>query len=272
MSLAVSLGSPALAVDFDSGVFEFQQKMATKGDAQAQYRLGVLYETGKGTKASYDEALAWYKKSASQNYKPAELRITYLDIKKSGYNKTKHAAWLKDLQAEANNSGEMMMLLASMHESGFIVDRNLNTAQDLLKKATFKNIPGSEAELERIEALVAKEAEQNKLQQAEQDRKRKAEEAKKAEEARIAKEKKAQEALSRQQSQSELQKKKLEEEKRRIAEEKRKLEEQRRALAEQQAKQQAKQTAAPKETKDEDTGFDTDPCKGPKARFMTMCK
>ena len=275
MALAVSISTPVIAIDFDAGVFEFQQKMANKGDAQAQYRLGVLFETGKGTKTSYDEALAWYKKSAGQNYKPAEIRITYMDIKKTGYKKSKHAAWLKELQTEAKSSGELMMLLASMHENGFIVKKDLNKTENLLKKATFKNIPGSESELERIEVLIEREnaraAEKKKTQQAEQARKQKAEQARKAQEKQAQEAKAKQDALSRQQSQTDQQKKKLQTEKRRIAEEKRKLEQQRRALAEQQAKQ-SKAAAAKQEPKKSDTGFDTDPCKGPKARFMTMCK
>ena len=273
MALAVSLSTPVIAVDFDTGVFEFQQKMASKGDAQAQYRLGVLYETGKGTKTSYEEALSWYTKSAAQKYKPAEIRITYLDIKKTGYNKSKHAGWLKELQTAAKDSGEMMMLLASMHETGFIVKKDLNKSQDLLKKAVFKNIPGAEAELERIEVLADREntrqAEEKKKQQAEQERKRKADEARKAKEKQAQEAKARQDAIARQQSQTDQQRKKLEAEQRRIAEEKRRLEEQKRKLAEEQkAKKQATQAAQ----KDESEGFDTDPCKGPKARFMTMCK
>ena len=274
MALAISLTTPVIAVDFDTGVFEFQQKMANKGDAQAQYRLGVLYETGKGTKTSYEEALAWYTKSAAQKYKPAEIRITYLDIKKTGYNKSKHGAWLKELQTAAKDSGEMMMLLASMHETGFIVNKDLNKSQDLLKKAVFKNIPGAEAELERIEVLADREnsrqAEEKKKQQAEQERKRKADEARKAKEKQAQEAKARQDALARQQSQTDQQRKKLEAEKRRIEEEKRKLEQQRRALAEKQAKQSKAAAAKPKS--DTQDGFDTDPCKGPKARFMTMCK
>ena len=279
MALAVSLSTPVIAVDFDAGVFEFQQKMADKGDAQAQYRLGVLFETGKGTKTSYDEALAWFKKSAAQNYRPVELRITYLDIKKTGYKKSKHGSWLKELQSEAESSGELMMLLASMHEKGFIVKKDLTKTESLLKKAIFKNAPGAESELERIEVLLerekAKKSEQKKKQQAEQQRKQKAEQARKAKEKQAQEAKAKQDAIAKQQSQTSQQKKQLEAEKRRIAEEKRKLEQQRRALAEQQAKQQAKQSkaaAAKQESKKSDTGFDTDPCKGPKARFMTMCK
>ena len=274
MALAISISTPAIAIDFDAGVFEFQQKMANKGDAQAQYRLGVLFETGKGTKTSYDEALTWYKKSAKQNYNPAKIRITYLDIKKTGYKKAKHGSWLKELKTEAQTSGELMMLLASMHEKGFIVKKDLKKTKDLLKKATFKNAPGAESELERIEALLdrqnARATEQKKKQQADQERKQKADQARKAKEKQAQAAKAKQDAIAQQQSQTEQQKKKLEAEKRRIAKEKRKLEQQRRALAKQQAKQS--KAANKKQNKKESHGFDTDPCKGPKARFMTMCK
>ncbi|MDH5765274.1 MAG: sel1 repeat family protein [Gammaproteobacteria bacterium] len=264
IALTLGLSLPVMGVNFDSGVFEFQSKMANKGDAQAQYRLGVLYETGKGTKASDAEALAWYQKAAKQNYTPAKLRITYLDIKKTGYDKGKHGAWLKELQTEAKQSGELMMLVASMHETGFILPKDLEQAHNQLKKAVSKNTPGSESELERIEALMLKEeaaskaAEEKKRQQAALAKKRQ------AEEAALAQQRQAQQSQAKQQADLAKRKQQLEAEKKRIAAEKHKLEEQKRKLAEQQNKSKAA-SAAPVDDS-------SDPCKGPKARFMTMCK
>ena len=52
---------------------------AAKGDAEAQYNLGYLYDTND--KPNYKEALKWLRKSADQNNADAEyaLGIMYSD-------------------------------------------------------------------------------------------------------------------------------------------------------------------------------------------------
>ena len=40
--------------------------ISTLGDADAQNRLGFLYESGKGATADYAQAVNWYRKAASR--------------------------------------------------------------------------------------------------------------------------------------------------------------------------------------------------------------
>jgi TPR repeat protein len=54
---------------------------AEAGDAQAQFVLGSHYFDGRGVAQDYGQALAWYRKSADQNYAPA------LAIQALGFNK-----------------------------------------------------------------------------------------------------------------------------------------------------------------------------------------
>ena len=39
---------------------------ADKGDAQAQFNLGLLYQRGDGVPKDYGKAVSWYRKSAEQ--------------------------------------------------------------------------------------------------------------------------------------------------------------------------------------------------------------
>lgn len=39
---------------------------AKKGNKAAQYRIGEMYETGKGTELDYEQAMYWYKRSSSR--------------------------------------------------------------------------------------------------------------------------------------------------------------------------------------------------------------
>ena len=46
--------------------------------------MGFMYEQGLGVTASTDEAISWYKKSASHGYVEAKVALSHLGIK-SGY-------------------------------------------------------------------------------------------------------------------------------------------------------------------------------------------
>ncbi len=154
--LAVNhLNLAAEAYDTSASVFRFQKTMAQRGNTESQFKLGLMYETGSGAKQNALTAQSWYKKAAKQNYKPAINRLTYLEIKKSGF-KSNHQQWLKDLQKDARfNEGEALFLLGQMYSEGTGVHKSLTRALELLRNAAGGNIPGSEAEIVRVEQELA---------------------------------------------------------------------------------------------------------------------
>jgi len=278
--------SIASAYDFSSGVFEFQQKLAKKGDPRAQYKLGNMYENGHGAKVNLDEAIKWYKKSAAQNYAAAKMRLTYLDVKKNGYKRDKHGAWLNKLKKDAAaNDGESLFLLGTMYKDGFVVKKDLNKAAKLFKNASKKDVPGAESELEAVNAILyseraRREQEKKKKAEAEKARKEKEKKEKLAREKKKAAEKRKRErelAAKRNKrdrsssSEKERLARELELEKQRLAAEKARLEAERRALAAKQAKANKQKTSSSDEKEDEPL-VDKDLCKGKKARFLTTCR
>ena len=48
---------------------------ANQGDAEAQYNLGVAYDTGEGVPQDYAEAVRWYRLAADQGYAPAQYNL-----------------------------------------------------------------------------------------------------------------------------------------------------------------------------------------------------
>src|ERR1700688_2179006 len=42
--------------------------LADRGDAAAQYYLGLIYANGKGVQRDYAAAVTWYRKAADQDY------------------------------------------------------------------------------------------------------------------------------------------------------------------------------------------------------------
>jgi TPR repeat protein len=50
-------------------------RRAEKGDAKAQFVLGLKYENGKGVPQDYAEAAKWYRKAAEQGYAEAQFNL-----------------------------------------------------------------------------------------------------------------------------------------------------------------------------------------------------
>lgn len=147
----INSNSHADTYDSSASVFLFQKQMAKRGNAESQFKLGLMYETGSGIDQSPVLASSWYKKAQRQNYKPASNRLTYLQIKKSGFN-DEHIKWLKDLKNDARfNEGEALFLLGQMYSEGTGVNKSLTRSLKLLRKAAGGNIPGADAEIARVE-------------------------------------------------------------------------------------------------------------------------
>lgn len=143
--------SLAEGYDPSATVYRFQKTMAKRGNAASQFKLGLMLETGSGVEQSLVDAIIWYNKAADQNYKPAVNRLTYIEIKKSGF-KHKHNKWVENLQADARvNEGEALFLLGQMYSEGTGINKDLTEALRLLRKASRGDIPGADAEIFRIE-------------------------------------------------------------------------------------------------------------------------
>lgn len=142
---AVKLGT------FGNSIFQFQQKMAARGNTSAEYKLGTLYEFGVSVKPSVADANIYYQRAAKKGYKPAINRLTYLEIKKSGYLKAKHDPWFKNLTSQANASEpNALILLGQMHRHGINTEKNLNKSLAMLQKASSLGHTEVESEIDEI--------------------------------------------------------------------------------------------------------------------------
>jgi TPR repeat protein len=59
--------------DTDSALKVFRP-LAQEGDAEAQYHLGYMYQTGTGVQQNDVEALTWYQKAASNGHHGAAVQ------------------------------------------------------------------------------------------------------------------------------------------------------------------------------------------------------
>ena len=79
-AIVSALTGPVQAADDDVAVrlFNAQESLAARGDAQAQFYLGEMYEQGLGTAANPEQALLWYGKAAQQGHAMSKRKLKEL--------------------------------------------------------------------------------------------------------------------------------------------------------------------------------------------------
>jgi TPR repeat protein len=267
------------------GLFDFQMKLAKKGNAEAEFKVGEMYETGFGVKEDKAEAMKWITKAAGQGHETAGFKLLYWDIEKNGVNDANKVEY-EALKTKANDGdAQAQYYVGKMYARGVGVKRNSNKAISWLNKAALVGV----LEAEREVALVRENQQRWAIEKQRRDEKKRAE----------LKAKQEKERLAKQEQQRKLQAQKQAEAKKRTdeiskqnaaASEKSKASQQaaekaqkEKLLAQQQAAEQAaqKQREAEKrallkkreaEQKQRKTQFESDPCSGKSARFLSTCK
>jgi TPR repeat protein len=120
---------------------------AEAGDAQTQFALGNHYFDGRGVAQDYGQALAWYRKSADQNYAPALNQLGYMHQHKAGLPLNyKRALYFYHLAA-SKSYARAEYNLGAMYQSGLGVKRDLKLAFEWFRKAADQNLADAENEV-----------------------------------------------------------------------------------------------------------------------------
>jgi TPR repeat protein len=101
---------------------------AEKGDANAEYCLGLLYFEGSGVQRNYGEAISWYRKSADQGYALAEASMGYIYLQGTGVAQDYVEAirWFNKAADQGNANAEYN--LGSIYRSGKGVTQDFQKA------------------------------------------------------------------------------------------------------------------------------------------------
>jgi len=275
---------PAMA--YADGLFDFQMKLAKKGNAEAEYKVGEMYETGFGVKKDMTEAMNWITKSANQGHETAGFKLLYWDLEKNGVNDANKAKF-ETLKIKAKEGdAHAQYYLGKMHANGVGVKKNSNKAISWLNKAALVGVLAAERELVLVRenkqraGLAKRRAEEKKRAQLkvrqEQERQAKLEKQRKLQAQKQAEAKtRAKEVARQNQAANAAAAEKLNTDKAIAAEEARQesiLARERADAKRREAQKQAliKQRAA--EDKKRKTQFESDPCSGKSARFLSTCR
>jgi hypothetical protein len=114
---------------------------AEKGHAEAQYRLGNLYEHGRGVEPSLSEAKKWYGRAAGQGHVVARRRLEALEGRMaSAGGESVALKWYQDKAAEGDPDAQYN--LGFMYETGFSVPKDYGRAAQWYETAANKkNVP-----------------------------------------------------------------------------------------------------------------------------------
>lgn len=263
------------AVTQASGLFEFQMKLAKKGNAEAEFKVGEMYETGFGVKQDKVEAMNWIKKAANHGHETASFKLLYWNIQKNGINDSNKEQYDILVAKAKSGNGQAQYYIGKMYARGVGVKRNSNAAISWLNKAALVGVLQAEQEVAIVREnkrqwlqskkqaedkkraqLKAKQQQQRKLQAKQQaEAKTKTGEVSRKNTAAAATSAKAkQQAAAEQAKKEKLLAQQQAEKKQREAEKK--------ALLKKREADQVKRK----------TQFESDPCSGKSARFLSTCR
>ena len=132
--LSLSFAIPAYSAGCEYGDVVDCTTEAKKGDAEAQYNLGLMYYDGDDVTKDYKQAVQWFSKSADQGYAKAQYNLGYMYDNDQGVEQNFKQAlkWYRK-SAEQNDASAQINL-------GFMYSNGRGVAQDYQKAYMWYNI------------------------------------------------------------------------------------------------------------------------------------
>jgi uncharacterized protein len=133
--LVLCFAAPVAAGLFEDGVdadergdyataMRLWRPLADQGDANAQNRLGIMYEAGLGVMQDFAAAVRWFRKAADQGLADAQLELGWMYEHGQGEPQDYTAALRWYRRAAAQGDADAQSELGNMYESGRGVKQN----------------------------------------------------------------------------------------------------------------------------------------------------
>lgn len=109
--------------------------LADTGDADAQYRLGLMYYNGKGVPQDYDLAFKWTKLAANYGLPIAQTNIGAMYLFGNGVSKDTDKALDWFLKAANQNEKAALFQLSDMYAEGKDVPKDFGKSIEYLRRS-----------------------------------------------------------------------------------------------------------------------------------------
>ena len=133
----ISLTLPVVAQSPRSISFRFELERAKAGDAESQYNVAEAYWEGRGVGQDQEQSLEWSRKSAAQDYWPAQLQLANHLSKPTKMRNEREAFLLYKKLADKGippGQHEVAMAYINGRETKADPQRGLEILQNLVKK------------------------------------------------------------------------------------------------------------------------------------------
>jgi TPR repeat protein len=133
----------------------FYRQAAERGDAEAAYQLGVLYDRGQGVRPDANQRNAWWQRAADLNYAPALLALAEMARAGDGMAKSEQVAVGYYRRAAERGSGPAALQYARALRDGTGVSRDATQAWEWFSFAAGQgNNAAVREERDRLQAQV----------------------------------------------------------------------------------------------------------------------
>ncbi|QRY58989.1 tetratricopeptide repeat protein [Sphingobacterium siyangense] len=130
--------------------FNWFQQAAGRGNAVAQFNLGVMYANGQGVPKDFTQAVQWYQKAAEQGNADAQfnLGLEYELGRGIKLDQVQAVEWYR--KAAEQGDVDAQKILGDRYEIGQGVPMDLNKAMEWHRKAAERGLAGAQFELGRL--------------------------------------------------------------------------------------------------------------------------
>ena len=139
-AVLLNFAAPTAWAGFDDGVAAFERgdyvtavrefrTLAGRGNAAAQFNLGIIYDYGHGVGTDYARAMKWYRRAAEQGFDAAQFNLGIMYDYGQGLPAEDYAAavkWYRKAAEQGNARAQNS--LGFMYDKGRGVPRNTNIA------------------------------------------------------------------------------------------------------------------------------------------------
>jgi uncharacterized protein len=122
---------------------------AKRGEVEAQFRLGLSYETGEGVERDSAEAVKWYRLAAERGHAMAQnnLGVAYLRGRGVAQSDAEALKWFRKSAEQGEAFGQANM--GYLYQQGKGVQRDANVAYQWIQKAADQAHPWAQLEIAR---------------------------------------------------------------------------------------------------------------------------
>ena len=127
------------------------RKAAKAGNAEAQFRLGVMYGTGDGVGLDYEQAKFWFEKAIAQGHENALITLAWMYANGTGVEVDEERARDLYLEAAKRGSAKAQYVVATMYRfAQYGLAKDMTLALEWYLKAANQGMPTAQFALGKL--------------------------------------------------------------------------------------------------------------------------